>query len=125
MWIAGIPFDIVTVGFSSVAIGSGIDDALHFIIRYRLKQKEKPYLPTEELLKENIIETGRPIILTSLSIDAGLIMLVFASYTPIQYFGILMCIALTAAMLATLCILPPTLIFFEKIVTKIDIKKRY
>ena len=119
MWAAGIPFDIVTVGFSSVAIGSGIDDALHFIIRYRLKQKEHLALPTKELLKQNIIETGRPIILTSLSIDAGLIMLVFASYTPIQYFGILMCIALTAAMLATLCILPPTIILSDKIGEKL------
>ena len=115
MWSFSIPFDIVTVGFSSVAIGCGVDDALHFIIRYRLRRKENPQLSTLEAVKANIIETGRPIILTTVSVDAGLIMLLFASYTPIRYFGILMCVALTAAMLATLCVLPPVLIAADKI----------
>ena len=115
MWSFSIPFDIVTVGFSSVAIGCGVDDALHFIIRYRLRRKENPRLSTIEMVKANIIETGRPIILTTVSVDAGLIMLLFASYTPIKYFGVLMCVALTAAMLATLCVLPPVLIAADKI----------
>ena len=30
-----LPFDVVTVMFSSVAIGVGIDDSIHLIIRYR------------------------------------------------------------------------------------------
>ena len=115
MWTFSIPFDIVTVGFSSVAIGCGVDDALHFIIRYRLRRKENPQLSTIETVKANIIETGRPIILTTVSVDAGLIMLLFASYTPIKYFGVLMCVALTAAMLATLCVLPPVLIAADKL----------
>ena len=115
MWVAGIPFDIVTVGFSSVAIGSGIDDALHFLIRYRIKKKEDPSMTTVEAIRENLVETGRPIILTSLSVDAGMIMLLFASYTPIQYFGIMMCVSLTAAMLATLFIMPPVMILGDRI----------
>ena len=98
-----------------MAIGCGVDDALHFIIRYRLRRKENPQLSTLEAVKANIIETGRPIILTTVSVDAGLIMLLFASYTPIQYFGILMCVALTAAMLATLCVLPPVIIAADKL----------
>ena len=72
MWSFSIPFDIVTVGFSSVAIGCGVDDALHFIIRYRLRRKENPQLSTIETVKANIIETGRPIILTTVSVDAGI-----------------------------------------------------
>lgn len=115
MWIAGIPFDIVTVGFSSVAIGAGVDDAIHFIIRYRMKRKENSSLTVSQALKANIIDTGRPIILTTVSVDAGLLMLLFGSYTPIRYFGILMTVALTAAMISTLCMLPPCLILFDKI----------
>jgi len=119
MWCVGINFDIVTVGFSSIAIGAGVDDAIHFILRYRMKKKENPNLSVQELVKSNIIDTGRAIILTTLSIDAGMIMLCFASFKPIKYFGILMCVALTAAMLATLYILPPVLILCEKIKTRI------
>ncbi len=115
MWIAGIPFDIVTIGFSSIAIGAGVDDAIHFTLRYRMKKKEMPNTPVKDLIKANIYETGRPIILTTLSIDAGLIMLVFASFRPIKYFGIMMCVALSAAMLATLLTLPPVIILFDKI----------
>ena len=122
MWIAGIPFDIVTIGFSSVAIGAGVDDAIHFILRYRMKRKELPSRSVEEVLKINIRETGRPIILTTVSIDAGLIMLLFASFRPIKYFGLMMCVALTAAMLATLLALPPVLILWDKLKNKITRK---
>ena len=115
MWAAGIPFDIVTVGFSSVAIGTGVDDAIHFLLRYRLRRKAKPEQSIQEALKENIRETGRPMFLTTISVDAGLLMLLFASYTPIKLFGVLMSLALTAAMLAALCMLPPVLILADKI----------
>ena len=114
MWAFSIPFDIVTVGFSSVAMGAGIDDAIHFIIRYRLKRKEKS-LPVKDALKENMRETGRPIILTSLSVDAGLAMLFFSSFRPIRIFGMLMVLALSAAMIATLCLMPPVLILIDRI----------
>ena len=122
MWMFSIPFDIVTVGFSSVAVGCGVDDALHFIIRYKLRRKENPGLSVMQAVKDNLIETGRPIILTTISVDAGLIMLLFASYTPIQYFGVLMCVALSAAMLATLCVLPPFIIAADKIRTLVKRK---
>lgn len=126
MWAAGIPFDIVTVGFSSITIGAGVDDAIHYILRYRMQRKEHPEYSVAEANRINILHTGRPIILTTVAVDAGLIMLTFASYTPIRYFGILMCIALTAAMIATLMILPPVLIAIDKIWSAIkkSIKKK-
>ena len=119
MWGVGIPFDIVTVGFSSVAIGTGVDDAIHFLLRYRSKRKTNPEQSVPEALRENIRETGRPMFLTTISVDAGLLMLLFASYTPIKLFGVLLSLALTAAMMAALCILPPVLIFADKIHSKI------
>ena len=119
MWGVGIPFDIVTVGFSSVAIGTGVDDAIHFLLRYRSKRKTNPEQSVPDALRENIRETGRPMFLTTISVDAGLLMLLFASYTPIKLFGVLLSLALTAAMLAALCILPPVLIFADKIHSKI------
>ena len=120
MWGVGIPFDIVTVGFSSVAIGTGVDDAIHFLLRYRSKRKTNPKQSVPDALRENIRETGRPMFLTTISVDAGLLMLLFASYTPIKLFGVLLSLALTAAMLAALCILPPVLIFADKIHSKIS-----
>ena len=119
MWSIGMNFDIVTIGFSSIAIGCGVDDAIHFMLRLKRRKNLYPNMPYSQLIYDNIIETGRPIILTTLSVDAGLLMLLFASFKPIKYFGILMCVALTAAMIATLTILPPILLMVEKAFSKI------
>ena len=69
----------------------------------------------ETLISCTLKETGRPIILTSLAIDAGLMVLLFASYTPIQYYGMLMVVSLTIAMLSTLFILPVVLLLTNRI----------
>lgn len=107
MYIFKIPFDMITVSFSAVAIGAGIDDAIHFLIRY--KNKIGTGLSVEEMISTTIKETGRPIILTSLSIVGGMMMFLFASYTPVRYFGTLMAMALLNCMLATLFVMPSTI----------------
>ena len=123
MWVFGIPFDMITIGFSSVAIGTGVDDAIHFLLRLRDRRKHNPDEDYITAVKNNILDTGRPIILTTLSVDLGLAMLLFASFNPIKYFGALMCLALTAAMLATLFMLPSWLIMVHKIKQKVFGKK--
>ncbi len=109
MYLLNIPFDMITVIFSAVAVGAGVDYAIHFLIRY----KNKVGLDgrsVQELLGETIRETGRPIILSSLAIVGGMLMLLFASYTPVRYFGTLMSLALLDCMLATLFIMPSMII---------------
>lgn len=115
MWSFGIPFDMITVGFSSVAIGAGVDDAIHFLLRLKERRRANPEEEYAVSIERNIQETGRPIILTTVSVDVGLFMLLFASFNPIKYFGALMCLALTAAMAATLLILPSWLLMLDRI----------
>ena len=122
MYLLNIPFDMVTVSFASVAIGAGVDDAIHFLLKYSslVTCGEKNY---KECLKTTIVETGRPIILTTLSIVMGMLMLTFGSYMPIKYFGILLSVALMNSMLATIIILPAVIILFTKIKNLLKIKK--
>lgn len=120
MYFAGIPFDMVTVSFSSIAIGCGVDDAIHFMLRLKSKQKGMPRnTDVVPLLKDTIIDTGRPIILTTVSIVFGMMMLSFASYTPIRYFGLLMSVTLFGCMISTLVIMPPVVIMINKISNKL------
>ncbi len=105
MYFFQIPFDMITVSFGSIAVGAGIDDAIHFLIRYKNKLGIDDRT-VESLLSETIRETGRPIILTTLSIVGGMLMFLFASYTPVRYFGSLMSMALLNCMLSTLLIMP-------------------
>ncbi len=105
MVLFNIPFDMITMGFSSVTVGVGIDDAIHFIIRFKEVESENRGTLRDHI-KDTIIQTGRPITLTSISIIAGLMVLSFASFMPVRFFGILISIALLNTLLATLFILP-------------------
>ena len=116
MYFFQIPFDMITVSFGSIAVGAGIDDAIHFLIRYKNKLGINDRT-VESLLSETIRETGRPIILTTLSIVGGMLMFLFASYTPVRYFGSLMSMALLNCMLSTLLIMPSVIrlvTFFQR-----------
>ena len=123
MFIAGIPFDIITVSFSSIAVGCGVDDAIHFMIRIKAKQKEREDADVVPIIKETMLETGKPIILTTISIVCGMMMLSFASYTPIRYFGLLMSVTLFGCMVSTLVFLPPVAILIQR--TKSALKSKF
>ncbi|NCB02033.1 MAG: RND transporter [Spirochaetia bacterium] len=123
MFFTRIPFDIITIGFTSVTIGVGIDDAIHFLIRYKNKVIETKHQNVRLRLRETIHETSRPILLTTAAIVLGISMLGFGSYTPIRYFGILVSTSLLNTMLATLFILPPVILVTETIEQKIKLRK--
>jgi len=123
MYIFNIPFDMVTVSFASVAIGSGVDDAIHFLLKYSSLKKDDNKANVKKQINNTIRTTGRPIVLTTVSIVLGMMMLTFASYLPIKYFGLLMSIALMDSMLATIFILPSFIIFIDKF--KFFVKKKY
>lgn len=110
MFVLQIPFDVVTVSCITIAIGAGVDDAIHFIFRFKQQKQIDEKRTVTEILQRTIQETGRPIILTTISIVAGMLVLVFASYTPIRYFGILMSVILAGCMISTLTILPAMMI---------------
>ncbi len=115
MYLTGIPFDMVTSVFGSITVGVGIDDALHYLIRYKNIKKDNPTYGTQMLVDSTLKATGKPIIITSISIICGMLVLLFASYSPIKYFGVLLSMALVNTTLATLLILPSYMVFINKI----------
>ncbi len=114
MWLFGISFDLVTVGFSSIAIGIGIDDALHFTVRYKNRKKECPEESISDRLVYIIQRTGKPIIETTVAIVCGMLALTLGSYAPIRFFGIIMCVTLISTNIATLFALPAYLSIVDR-----------
>jgi predicted RND superfamily exporter protein len=108
MAVARIPLDMTTIMVSSVAVGMGVDDAIHFILSYRRRLGRLPGDP-RRAVTATLLETGRPIFLTSLSIVAGLLVLVLASFRPIVYFGLLVVFTLAVTCASTLIVLPALL----------------
>jgi uncharacterized protein len=109
MAIFGIPMDMSTVMVSSIAIGVGVDNAIHFLLQYR-KQLENPKVDGIPAALENTLSiAGRPIVLTTISIVGGFLLLMFSSFKPIQFFGFLISIALISTAIGTLFFLPALL----------------
>jgi hydrophobe/amphiphile efflux-3 (HAE3) family protein len=110
MVVLKLPFDVVTVMFSSVAIGVGIDDSIHLIIRYRRQTRiYQGDVHRSAVLAHTLKTAGRPILLTSMSLVAGLLVLCFSQFLPILYFGMLVSLALATTTAGALIILPAIL----------------
>jgi len=122
MVIFKIPLDVTTVLVSNVAIGVGVDDAIHFLLQYQ-KQFVIAKQDCRTAVRNTFQITGRPIVLTTISIVSGFIILCFASFKPIVFFGILVSISLFAAMFSTLVFLPAFIIVVNKVSSRIRLKK--
>jgi hydrophobe/amphiphile efflux-3 (HAE3) family protein len=111
MVVLHIPFDVVTVMFSSVAIGVGIDDSIHLIIRYRRQTRfyGEGDLEISKVLSHTLKTAGRPILVTSISLITGLLVLSFSRFLPILYFGLLVSLALLTTTIGALIVLPAVL----------------
>lgn len=114
MSIFRIPLDMTTIMVSCISIGVGVDDSIHFLLQYN-KQVELHPDNHNTAVYETLIHSGRPIIITTLSIVSGLLFLSFAQFQPIRYFGLLIVFTLSTACLATLVILPPLLKSTQKV----------
>ncbi|HDR68145.1 MAG TPA: RND family transporter, partial [Bacteroidaceae bacterium] len=108
MGIFGVKLDVATALLSSIMIGVGVDYSIHFLWRYREErlQNRKP----REAVITTITTTGRGIIFNALSVMVGFIVLIFSSFTPIRFFGILVVISILACLAGAMLILPTLLL---------------
>lgn len=113
MFIFKIPLDVVTITFSSVAIGVGVDTSIHLIIQFNKQRKAITDNPNK-VLSNTLQIAGRPILLTTVSLVSGLLILAFSNFTPIMFFGILVSLVLLTTSIGALIILPMFLSFLIK-----------
>lgn len=116
LFIFSIPLDITTILVTNVTVGVGLDDAIHFIFQYRrqrlIKQNGK------QSLLPSLVITGRAIVLTTLSLVAGLLVLCFASFKPVKFFGFLVAGTLFSTMIGTIVFIPAAIRFYEDFMIK-------
>ena len=111
MGFSGIALDIGTVMVASVAIGIGVDFAVHFIAQYRqARQQHPPEVSIERALKI----TWRPLVYNALSVGLGFSVMLFSQFTANIAFGALMGLTLVVALVATLGLLPALLLLTTK-----------
>ncbi len=104
MGILNIPLNIMTITIAAITIGIGVDDAIHYIHRYK-----KEFLTRNDVYESILtsqITVGKALWFTSITIASGFVLLVFSNFTPSIYFGLFTCLAMLISILATFSIIP-------------------
>jgi predicted RND superfamily exporter protein len=108
-----IPIKPSTMLVFGIALGIAVDNAIHFLARYRLELK----LTGHDLKKSVDLATREVsvgIIYTSVVLLAGFSMFAFSHFGGIQAMGILTSLTLLVAMLTNLLVLPALVLSLNK-----------
>ncbi|NOY51896.1 MAG: MMPL family transporter [Chlorobi bacterium] len=116
MGFLGIPLSSTTALLSSIAIGIGIDYAVHFLEQYRLNASN-----TDDKLvaaQKTMAHSGKAIIFNAIVVIAGFLVLIFSVFPPNRELGALVSLNMFTSFAGTLTImlvlLNITNIYFKK-----------
>ena len=114
-WL-NIPLETTTALISSIAIGIGIDYAVHFIDRYK-----RNTLATQDLDKtaeETMLHSGRAISFNAVVVILGFLVLIFSTFKPNAALGAIVSLNMLTSFVATVTVMFIVLhskkIFFNK-----------
>jgi len=116
MGLFNIPLSTTTALLSSIAVGIGIDYAVHFIERYKIYAKET----NDKTLSAELTmhHSGRAIIFNAFVVIAGFMVLIFSVFPPNRALGMLVSLNMFTSFLGTVTIMYLILyksnIFFKK-----------
>jgi hydrophobe/amphiphile efflux-3 (HAE3) family protein len=105
-----IPLDFITAMIASIAVGLGVDNSIHYLIRFTRTRHD---LPLTERIRGALINSGIPIFFTSFTLIAGFCVLLFSSFKPILYFGLLISVTMIGCFIGVIFVLPAILYFIK------------
>lgn len=104
MGFLNIPLDIVTALLSSIMIGVGVDYTIHFLWRYKIEFVE---LGDRKKAIENTLQTsGKGIVFNAFSVIVGFSILIFSSFAPLRFFGVLVVVSIFSCLISALLLVP-------------------
>ncbi|MCF7953102.1 MAG: MMPL family transporter [Spirochaetales bacterium] len=112
MGILGIPLSSATALISSIAIGIGVDYAIHLIEHYRVQRLEGSSIHTAAL--ETLSHTGRAIIYNAVAVMGGFGVLLFSVFPPNRQVGGLIALNMASSAIGTLTVLLVVIIYLDK-----------
>jgi uncharacterized protein len=111
MAYSGTPLDMSTLMVSSIAIGIGIDYAIHFISRFRVEVQAGSDM--EQALRTTIQTTGHGIAYNALALALGFAVLLFSSFKGTSNFGLLIAMTMIISALSAFTTIPAILVIFR------------
>ncbi len=111
MGLIGIPLDIMTITIAAIVVGIGVDDCIHYVHRYlREFPQDRDYRATMYRCHNSI---GRAMYYTTLTVVVGFCTLTLSNFNPSIYFGLLTVLAMVAAVLGALLLMPWLILVFK------------
>ncbi|HET9448856.1 MAG TPA: MMPL family transporter, partial [Steroidobacteraceae bacterium] len=107
MGLFDIWLGVATSMFAAVAIGLGIDLAIHMVARAR--KAERMGLDTDAGIAYIYRSTGRAVLFNATAVGLGFGILTLSAAPPIRMFGVLVATAIVGAFVAALTVLPALL----------------
>lgn len=112
MGVFGVPLNSGSAMVATVALGVALNDTVHFVMHYH--RRRLGGATTEQALSATFGEVGRPIVLTSVVNCLGFGIFLLADFRPMYHFGLLASIAMAAALVGDLVLLPNLLSIFDR-----------
>ena len=111
MGLFGIPLDMMTITIAAITVGIGVDHAIHYITRFKREfEVDGDYVATMHRAHASI---GRALFYTAITIIVGFSILALSNFIPSVYFGLLTGLAMLAALLGSMTLLPKLLLIFK------------
>ncbi len=111
MGLVGIPLDIMTITIAAIVLGIGVDNCIHYVHRYKKEFRlDRDYKATMYRCHGSI---GRALYYTTVTVVIGFSMLTLSNFNPSIYFGLLTVLAMIAAVIGALMLLPQLIITFQ------------
>ena len=111
MGLTGTPLDIATLMVASIAIGIGIDYAIHFLSRFR--REFRASRDVERALETTIQTTGRGIAYNALTLALGFGVLLLSGFKGTRDFGLLIALTMIISSISAFTVIPAVLITWQ------------
>ncbi len=121
MGLLGINLDSGTMLVASIAIGIGIDYAIHFIAHFR--EEVQRGVDIETAVKNTIHEKGHAILVNATTVGLGFLVLIFGTLVPIRNFGWLLFMTMLTSSILSLSFLPALILIFRKSFENKEVQK--
>lgn len=110
--LMAIDLDFGTASISAILLGIVVDDTIHLI--HRIKRNLQLYKSNPDIaIIEAVSESGQALLMTTVILVVGFVILTLASVKTIAYFGGLLAISLSTALIADLLLMPALYSVFE------------
>lgn len=111
MGFANIPLDLMTITIAAISISIGVDDAIHYI--HRFKEELKKDWDYKAAMYRSHRSIGFAMYYTTLTTILGFGVLVFSNFIPTMLFGLLTVVVMIMVFLGAILLLPLLLVIFK------------